>query len=104
MYTNANNKTFYEDEFAAVTLLNVEKNRVSFILDSISIETISPNWQGKLNPEAGGGYVSEDGVIRVSKDNRSIRFSLNVNQSFAVYDMAIVEGFKPSKKLQKRTQ
>jgi hypothetical protein len=79
-------------------IIGVKDNYVSFNWGSRNLDLLSPNWQKKLTyNQKNGQYTSNNKKIAVN--NNVITFSLYPNQSFSVYDMAIVEGYKKDTKI-----
>lgn len=78
-----------------IDILEVTPSQVKVSYTIKNINNIAPHWREQLEPVAENIYKSHDGNIKVEFFNENsvrIYFSLKPNQSFAVANMAIIEG------------
>jgi hypothetical protein len=91
-------KTDLKFAVPGLEIIAVKDDYASFNWSTKMLDLLSPNWQSKLTYiQKDGQYVNKNKKIVVHND--IITFSLYPNQSFSVYDMAIVEGYKAYTKI-----
>lgn len=83
-----------------VNIVRVSTDYVTFEYRTQFIEQLSPGWKDKLVENEDSFSTIDKNVIINSSEN-SIIFTLNLNQTFVTYKMAIVEGYAPDTSIAK---
>jgi hypothetical protein len=113
------------DENPNMKIIGINNKKVDVIWSGKSLDNLSPRYKDILTKLVEGGvsysadlgnkdsagnnfemqkynwdYKSADGKILVDSISGAVKFTLEKNQSFSLYDMEIVEGYKASTPLQ----